>query len=336
MSHPAAGSAPAPLTDVAFPKLLGAPGLAQGRYGERGNFELVAPDPDDGLWVFWHNNDLPVPGAATVPGPPPGRWSGGLHFARGHRFDSVCVLQSRNGPDHLELLARESTVVHRFRWSPAPAFTHEGELPVRAGGAPALAETPDGTLHALVPLPDGGATWLTARPDTYPALDWQRRQPRPFAEAERVLTAAAGTGGPYTDSPVGVLGTADGRLLLCAADGPSARPLPGEATAGHVATLADDDGVRCFTTGPGPVLRVSSSTGRSWPDVPLPGSGAVGGIAVTWASFDRHRTDVAVQRGHEILHLTRTAGPDGAWQVTTARSRVLPGPGIPPGVHRRS
>lgn len=167
------------LTELDFPPLRGGPALIQGRYGRRGNFELVAPDAADGLWVFWFNNDeaCDAPeGRVDVPaGPPPGAWSTGLRFAHGLRFDDVQMIQSVHGPDHLEVIARSGPTVHRYRWSPEAGFTAEGTLPAPpAGGRVALAETsPDGVLHAAVPLAGSGVALLSADASAYPVLRWR-------------------------------------------------------------------------------------------------------------------------------------------------------------------
>lgn len=45
------------LSERPLPPVTGSVGITQGGYGDRGNLELVAPDPDDGFWVFWFNGD---------------------------------------------------------------------------------------------------------------------------------------------------------------------------------------------------------------------------------------------------------------------------------------
>lgn len=328
-----------------FPALHGAPGLTQSHYGARGNIELVAPDPRDGLWVFWHNTDpeTETPGAAPVPGPPPGCWSGGLHFAAGHRFETAAVLQSRNGPDHLELLAREGGTLHRFRWSPEPGFTHEGVLPVRAAGAAGLAEGADGTVHAAVPLADGGVAHLTADPGGYPTLDWRLR--RIVAEDARVLAAAAVVT-PAPPHPVHlVLCTADEvRHEPAAAHGPRLPRLTGTDFTG-VCAVADGSGLRCFAvTRDGMLLSADtegstdgSTDGNREPAFPLPGEGPVRGVAATGVTYAPGRTELAVQRGHRIIRLTREDGTAPPWHARLARSHVVPDPAAPDApVHRRT
>ncbi|MFD4374343.1 hypothetical protein [Streptomyces sp. NPDC058486] len=323
----------APPLDTPFPPLLGSPGFAQGRYGARGNFELVVPDPHDGLWVFWHNNDPAASGTAPVPGPPPGAWSGGLHFAAGHRYTSAAVVQSVHGPDHLELLAGDGTAVHRWRWSPERAFTHEGTLPVRAAGAPALAEGADGVLFAAVPLPDGGVARCAARPRDYPELDWEVTEAH-RAPSSAVVSAAVVAGGAFATEPAVIATAGDGSLLVWHGGGPG-RIIGSVAAPAHVTALAMGDTLRCYAVGDDAVLRVVDGDGRRWADVPLPGAGRIRGLAVTAVSYDSDRTELAVQRGDGILHLVQDGGPDGAWEIGEARSRVLPGPGVPEGVHRR-
>lgn len=329
---------PPPGTD--FPALRGAPGLTQSHYGARGNIELVAPDPDDGLWVFWHNTDPPpadppAPDAPPVPGPPPGHWSGGLHFAAGHRFETAAVLQSSHGPDHLELLARADGTLHRFRWSPQPGFTHQGVLPLRAAGAAGLAEGADGQLHAAVPLADGGAAQLTADPRAYPALDW--RVTRVVAADARVLAAAVAVT-PAPPHPA--------HLVLCTADevrhegatpdGPRLPPLAAPDLTG-VCAVADGSGLRCFAVTRDGKLLSAHTDGSREPAFPLPGDGPVRGVAVTGVSYAPGHLELAVQRGHQVLQLTREEGTAAPWHARVARSHVTPDPAAPAApVHRRS
>ncbi|MGW7276125.1 hypothetical protein ACWGH5_37135 [Streptomyces sp. NPDC054864] len=319
--------------DVSFPPLLGSPGLVQGRYGARGNLELVVPDPHDGLWVFWHNNDPEGPDAGPAPGPPPGCWSGGLHFAGGRRYTSAAVIQSTHGPDHLELLAGTGAAVHRLRWSPEQAFTHEGTLPVRPAGAPALAEGADGTLHAAVPLPGGGVARLTALPDVYPKLAWKVTAMHRLPPSA-VVSAAIAADGAFSAEPAVVAATRGGELLMWQGAGPG-KSIGSVTDAAHVAVVTVRDTLRCYASSGDDRVHVQDANGHSWPDVPLPGSGPVRGIAATRVHYDTGRTELAVQRGSALLHLVQEGGPQGEWHIGAASSRVFPGPGIPEGVHRR-
>jgi hypothetical protein len=323
----------APVVDVPFPPLQGSPGLVQGRYGARGNLELVVPDPHDGLWVFWHNNDPEAPGTEPAPGPPPGCWSGGLHFAGGHRYTSATIIQSIHGPDHLELLAGTGTAVHRLRWSPEQAFTHEGTLPVHSAGTPALAESEDGTLHAAALLPNGGVARLIALPRAYPKLAYEVTAVY-CAPSSAVVSAAIAVDGAFSAEPAVVATTRDGALLMWQGAGPG-RCIGSVADAAQVAAVAVGDTLRCYVVSGDDRVHVLDGSGQHWPDVPLPGSGSVGGIAAARINGAMGRTELAVQRGSALLHLVQEGGPEGTWHIAEARSRVVPGAGVPERVHRR-
>ncbi|QKW17772.1 hypothetical protein HUT16_00690 [Kitasatospora sp. NA04385] len=332
LPHP---SPPVPgTTDVPFPPLRGLPSLTQSRYGLRGNFELVAPDAEDGLWVFWHNND-PADGPPPETGPPPGAWSGGLRFAAGHRFDDARIAQSVHGPDHLEVLARSGPQVHRYRWSPGPGFTHEGVLPVRAAGAVALAEDPLGTLHAAVPLPGGGVAHLTADPARYPVLDWRTLRTVPTDGEAEAATLVPDPGRP---GAVHLLVQAGGAVhhVPPAAGPPWTPPVPGVA---HTAFADRDGALHLITAGRDGRLRALRPGGAGGPVTDLPVTGCPAGhpvgLAATACSFAPGRADLVVLGPDGPSHLVRRYGPDGPWAASRARSRVRPAADGGP-VHRRS
>ncbi|GJF34596.1 hypothetical protein KNE206_72960 [Kitasatospora sp. NE20-6] len=318
------------LTDAAFPPLRGTPALAQSRYGLRGNLELVAPAADDGLWVLWHNND-PADGPEPPTGPPPGAWSGGLHFAAGHRYDDVRIVQSAHGPDHLELLARTGPDVHRHRWSPAAGFTREDALPVHAAGAVALAEDPLGTLHAAVPLPGGGVAHLTADPTRYPALDWRTLRTVPTDGRADAVTLVPDPGRP---GAVHLL-VRTGPTVHHLPPGPGDPRLPPVPAAAHTAIADPHDGLRLLVAGPDGHLHVLRPGRPPAPAAGLPGTGPVTGMAASACSFAPGRTDLVVLRPDGLSHLVQTHGPDGPWTTRPARSRIRPAADGAP-LHRRA
>ncbi len=110
------------------PSAAGGPSITQGSYGERGNLELAYPDPRDGLWVCWFNNDEAAAGEVAAE-----TWSGGLHFACGRRYHAVSLIQAASGPQFLELLAAGDDGLHRWTWSPGRGFEHTDVLPGRPG-----------------------------------------------------------------------------------------------------------------------------------------------------------------------------------------------------------
>lgn len=300
-----------------FPPLHGGVSLIQGRYGQRGNFELVAPDVRDGLWVFWFDNDEPGPGV----------WSSGLRFAEGRRFDDVCMAQSSHGPNHLEVIARSETRVHRYRWSPDLGFTEEEPLPAPpAAGRVSLVEAADGLLHAAVPVAASGVARLVADPSAYPRLSWTHTGtacPGEHVTAAALVPDPSGAGTRLYVLADGTVRRLDGGAGASAGGDSDSDSVDGGAddvgNAGtgltrvlaHAAVAAPDGSCRVIAVTAGPedtdTLRL-----RVWSDddpataaeaIALPGREAVTSLAATTASFDPGRIDVAVQRGDGIIHL---------------------------------
>lgn len=156
----------------------GAVSLTQGVYGARGNLELVACDRSDGLWVFWFNADLDTDPLET-PDVPPGSWSAGLPFARGHRYLDSLILQSTLGPDHLEVLAlAEDGVLESWYWSPGPGFQRrstDATADVTRFGA----SHREGTLGVTVVDAAGAISHRVSPPDGYPSRAWLPAQDGP-------------------------------------------------------------------------------------------------------------------------------------------------------------
>lgn len=145
--------------------------LVQGRYGARGNLELVASDSSDGLWVFWFNADLDTDPLET-PEVPPGSWSAGLAFAAGQRYLDAVILQSALGPDHLEVLAlTEDHVLESWYWSSGPGFQRR-DLAAAVEVARFGASHQEGTLRLTVEDPAGAITHLVSLPEGYPSRAW--------------------------------------------------------------------------------------------------------------------------------------------------------------------
>ncbi|MFG3332486.1 hypothetical protein ACGFZZ_10935 [Streptomyces tendae] len=311
------------LTSTPPPPSRGGVGLAQGRYGARGNLELVLCDEDDGLWVLWHNTD--PEGTETPEGaPPPGAWSGALHFAAGRRYDDVRVLQSRNGPDHLEVLARSGTTAHRLRWSPEAAFTAEAPPPGRPAPALALTETADGALWTVLSPGTGAGTAVLHRgdPARYPDLAWSPAGgPQP---GEAVLVGA-----PDAVRP-GALTVTPEHTLWTAPDGAESA-LPGAVRA---AAVPGPHGPLVFLSdGDGDLLAVRPGDGGHR-TLRLPGTGPVTALAATEVRHDPRRTDLVVRRGDTLWHVT-DLGPGtkpacGVLVSTVRRDAGGTGP-----VHRR-
>ncbi|MFB8419662.1 hypothetical protein ACFC63_29570 [Streptomyces albidoflavus] len=292
--------APSPsFTSAPPPHSRGGIGLAQGRYGARGNLELVLCDEDEGLWVLWHNTDpesTPTPDGA----PPPGEWSGGLHFAAGRRYDEVRVLQSRNGPDHLELLAGSGRTAHRLRWSPEAAFTAEASPEGRPLPCVALAETDDGALWTVLSPASGTgpAELYRADPARHPELDWSPAGPLDAPDGppphQVALLAVPGAVRPA------VLTVLAARSRWTSPDG-AVSELPG---AGHAAAVHRPEGPLVFLSDGGDDLLVVRPGTPRHRTVRLPGTGPVGALAATVVQHDPRRTDLVVRRGERLWHLT--------------------------------
>ncbi|MGF2950065.1 hypothetical protein [Microbacterium alcoholitolerans] len=163
--------------------------LTQGRYGARGNLELLACDSRDGLWVFWFNADE-AEDPLQSPDVPAGCWSAGLAFASGRHFVDAQIVQSTLGPDHLEVVAlTDAGTLESWYWSPGPGFQRR----VRdvAASVRRFRLTHDGgVLHVSLELTGGSSASLVSGTDGYPDRMWRASsQPPVFDDgsAERAL-----------------------------------------------------------------------------------------------------------------------------------------------------
>lgn len=146
-----------PLSDA----VAGTPSLIQGKFGVRGNFELVVPLAARGLVHYWRNNDVEY-----VP------WNGATFFGvNDGTFDAATLIQSSftEGPNigNLEVIARQQgRLVHYWRPDQAPfpwigPFGADVGLPiVGVSGDPSLIQGRFGTnrrnFEMVVPLASGG------------------------------------------------------------------------------------------------------------------------------------------------------------------------------------
>ncbi|MGW2339537.1 hypothetical protein [Streptomyces sp. NPDC001661] len=324
-------ASPAPVLHTASPPASrGGIGLAQGRYGVRGNLELVLCDERDGLWVLWFNCD-PRQTAPEPGGPPPGEWSGALRFAAGRRYDEVGVLQSRHGPHHLELIARAGDTPHRLRWSPEAAFTTEQPPP----GAPARtvvsAETANGTLWSGALGTDGRPCLLRADTTSYPHLTWSEDTSAQALPADPRWTGLTLVTVAEAARPGVVLFGHHEGIYLSPAGG--THPLPVGTVAAAVDT-GDEARVYLWSEGPWVDILTPGHPGRAR-RLPLPGSGDVTALAATPISYEPGRTDLVVRRGGQLWHV-RDGGPGAdTFTATALMSRLTPAPGDGPHrVHR--
>jgi len=98
--------------------------LTQGRFGHRGNFEMVVPLTAGGLAHFWRDSD-----AAALP------WNGPIPFGSSDSYDAVTILQSNfsssgNGPGNLELVARSGNRLDFYWREDAAPFPWHGPFTI--------------------------------------------------------------------------------------------------------------------------------------------------------------------------------------------------------------
>jgi hypothetical protein len=153
------------------------PALIQGRFGVRGNFEMVVP-ARGGLAHYVRLNDQ-----AFVP------WAGPNVFGQGVAVQSVSMIQSNFGsPGNLEVIAQTDTgtleggeLVAYVRDS-GPAFHWFGPIPIRVNGQPisGLSGGPcfiqsrfgtRGNFELVVPLASGGIAHYDRNNDD-PSFPW--------------------------------------------------------------------------------------------------------------------------------------------------------------------
>ena len=153
--------------------ISGNPALIQGRFGARGNFELVVPMRDGGLAHFWRNNDDPA-----MP------WYGPTVFGAGiGNVDGVALLESNYGsPGNLELMVRSGTELLFFWRDSGPGFVWNGPYTIAGGvqGRPEMIQSrfgARGNFELVVPVIGGGLAHYWRNNDD-PAMPWYG--PYPF------------------------------------------------------------------------------------------------------------------------------------------------------------
>jgi hypothetical protein len=166
------------------------PALIQGRFGNRGNFELAVPLETGGLAHFWRDNDDP-----RLPwhGPYPFGGAAGL-------IDAVTMIESNfDSPGNLEVVARiGSQLVFFWRdsgpnylWRGPSALISDGLTVTGVSGNPALIQSRfgnRGNFELVVPLAAGGLAHFW-RDNDDPQLPWHG--PYPFGRAAGVVDAVA-------------------------------------------------------------------------------------------------------------------------------------------------
>jgi hypothetical protein len=156
-----------PLSDP----VVGTPSLIQGKFGIKGNFELVVPLATSGLVHYWRNNDVDF-----VP------WNGATFFGTNDgAFDTAALIQSSftegSNIGNLEVIARQQgQLVHYWRIDQPPflwigPFGAEVGLPTEGvSGTSSLIEGRFGVnrrnFELVVPLASGGLAHYWRNNDT--------------------------------------------------------------------------------------------------------------------------------------------------------------------------
>lgn len=101
----------------------GTPALIQSRFGSKGNFELVVPGSNGGLFHLWRNNDDPA-----MP------WSRPFAFGESLGLvDGVTLIQSNYGdPGNLEVIGNYGATLQFFWRDSGPGFVWSGPYEVAA------------------------------------------------------------------------------------------------------------------------------------------------------------------------------------------------------------
>ena len=143
----------------------GNPAMIQGRFGNQGNFEMIAPLASGGICALWRDND--------APGFP---WHTGPVFGTGV-YDAVALIQGNfNNPGNLEVVARQGDKLVAFWRDSGPTFTWHGPFPFASGAAgnPTFVQGRfgnQGNFELVVPQAAGGlaAYW---RDNDAPGFPW--------------------------------------------------------------------------------------------------------------------------------------------------------------------
>ena len=149
--------------------VAGDPVLIQGRFGVKGNFEMVVPAATGGLTHFWRNNDNPA-----LP------WSGPTRFGQnlGH-VAGVAMIQSNYGsPGNLEVVANAGGKLQFFFRDSGPLFIWNGPFEIEQGfgvaGDPVLIQSRfgvKGNFELVVPAANGGLAHFWRNNDN-PLMPW--------------------------------------------------------------------------------------------------------------------------------------------------------------------
>jgi hypothetical protein len=150
-----------------FPAVQGNPVLLQGRFGKKGNFELVTPSAASGLLFSWRDNDNPeLPWAQPLPF---GQTAGPV--------EAISMIQSNFGvPGNLELIGRVGDRLQFYWRDSGPSFRWNGPFALFGGtrGNPVLLQGrfgKKGNFELAVPAAGEGILFAF-RDNDNPALPW--------------------------------------------------------------------------------------------------------------------------------------------------------------------
>ena len=133
-----------------FPAVQANLALIQGRFGKKGNFELLQAATSGGLLHFWRNDDNPY-----LP------WSGATPFGSGN-VQALTMIESNFGsPGNLEVVCRVGSQLQFYWRDSGPAFHWNGPGALMGGvaGNPVLIQSRFGTkgnFEMVVPAANGG------------------------------------------------------------------------------------------------------------------------------------------------------------------------------------
>jgi hypothetical protein len=265
-------------------RISGTPSLIQGRFGTKGNFELVASLAGSGLAHYWRNNDDP-----DLP------WSGPTPFgAIAGQIDAASLIQSNFGsPGNLEVAARSADRLITFWRDSGPSFTWHGPYPVAVEGAggtcgrqpvtgvagnPVLIQSKfgaKGNFELLVPLASGGLAHYFRENDD-PALPWKAAPI--FGQSAGVINAVTMIESNFgSPGNLEVIARAGDRLIFFWRD-----PAPPLAWHGPFPLIADGAAVSGVTGNPVLIQSKFGTKGNFELLVPL----ASGGLAAYFRDND--------------------------------------------------
>lgn len=300
-----------------WPPVTGRPGIAQGRYGDNGNLELVACATDHGLWVGWWNADDHESHAGTAVG----CWSGALHFAAGHQYESAAITQVRPGPDFLEVVAQTvDGQLRRHVWTPETGFLDHGTVATGIRSHCGVLEDTDGSLLVATAAGDRVDVRRADHPAAYPRADFTVVDRYAVPGLVRSLDAVGH--GTHLDLLLGYLdGVCELRCgstrTIIATEVTDARLAAG--VRGRVAVLRTADGQ---------ALGVQLDDGDRTCAL-----GPADSVAVSPVALTDHSWEIVTRRGPVLRHHVLTDTLEIGSQ-DPVEARVWPTAGGPP-VHRR-